>query len=129
MKLTQRQFIIAWMLAMAKQPPTINEAFNAAAETARTLPLHANTLQGKRVRVRKCGARLRVPATTAGREAVFVCQLEKHDADTPHQEIGFVHMANDTSRKFTMTWMDEGVASLRQHMPVKPRAAKVRAVK
>ena len=112
-------------------PPefTVNEAFKKAADTARDLPLPANTLLGKKVRVRKCGARLRVPATTQGREAVFVCQLEKHDADVPHQEVGFVHMANDTSRRFQMTWTDEGVASLRNHPPVRPRAAKVRAVK
>jgi hypothetical protein len=130
MKLTVRQLMIVWMLAMAKTP-SVNEAFNEAAQTARDLPLHANTLLGKKVRVRKCGARLRVPATTQGREAVFVCQLEKHDADVPHQEVGFVQMPNDTSRKFTMTWVDEGVASLRRHIPNKPRtsAPKVRAVK
>jgi len=111
--------------------PTVNDAFNEAQRTAKALPLPANTLLGKKVRVRKCGARLRVPATTAGREAVFVCQLEKHDANVPHQEIGFVHMANDTSRKFTMTWVDEGVASLRNHTTVRPRTTtpKVRAVK
>jgi hypothetical protein len=128
MKLTTRQLVLVWMLTMAKTP-TVNEAFNEAAQTARDLPLHANTLLGKKVRVRKCGARLRVPATTPGRETVFVCQLEKHDADTPHQEVGLVHMANDTSRRFTMTWVDEGVASLRQHTPVRPRTTKVRAVK
>ena len=116
-------------MAMPPDKTTVNEAFNDAARTAKSLPLPANTLVGKKVRVRKCGARLRVPSTTPGREAVFVCQLEKHDVDTPHQEIGFVQMANDTARRFQIQWTDEGVASLRRHTLIKARTPKVRAVK
>jgi hypothetical protein len=125
-----RQFVILWMMVMAMPTnPTVNEAFNDAARTAKALPLPANTLLGKKVRVRKCGARLRVPSNTPGRETVFVCQLEKHDIDTPHQETGFVQMANDTARRFQIQWTDEGVASLRRHIATKPRTSKVRAVK
>ena len=84
----------------------------------------ANTLAGKRIRVRKCGARLRVPAEQPGRETIYTCQLAKHDIDTPHQETGLVHMPNDTLRRYTMSWVDEGIAALRRHSKAKIRTVK-----
>lgn len=92
-----------------------------------TKPL-ANVLANKKLRVRKCGARLRMPSETPGRETVYTCQLEKHPVDVPHQEIGFVLMHNQTARKYTVSWTDEGVAQLRQQARNTRPKPKVRLV-
>ena len=91
----------------------------------------ANTLANKRIRVRKCGARLHIPADPrSGRgETMYTCQLEKHDIDTPHQEVGFVLMANNTARKFTIKWTDEGVATLREQVKKTLPRPKIRMAK
>lgn len=100
-------------------------------KTTETQPL-ANTLASKKLRIRKCGARLRVPADlAAGRphETVYVCQLEKHPISDQHQEDGFVLMQNNTARRYRITWVDEGVATLRQQVTPGRSKPKVRVVK
>lgn len=73
----------------------------------------------KRVRLRKCNDRLRLPTASGRAEIVFTCQHEKHDVGVPHEHRGFVAMANQTFREFTLTWLDQGVADSYQEARVK----------
>jgi hypothetical protein len=73
----------------------------------------------KRVRLRKCNDRLRLPTASGRAEIVFTCQHEKHSQDVPHEHRGFVAMANQTFREFTLIWSDHGVADSYQEAKVK----------
>jgi hypothetical protein len=72
----------------------------------------------KRVRLRKCNDRLRLPTASGRAEIVFTCQHEKHDVGVPHEHRGFVAMANQTFREFTLIWSDQGVADSYQEARV-----------
>jgi len=84
--------------------------------TTRTGEPAAGSLALKKFRVKKCGFKLYFP-----NDVIFVCQLEKHTPETPHQEVGFVMMPNNTARKYMIEWTDEGVASVRQYKIKKVR--------
>jgi hypothetical protein len=77
-----------------------------ASEVVRAFPQKLD----KRVRLRKCNDRLRLPTASGRAEIVFTCQHEKHSQDVPHEHRGFVAMTNQTFREFTLIWSDQGVA-------------------
>ena len=76
----------------------------------------------KRLRIRKCGATLRVPTQAGRAEVVFICQMPNHEPGTPHTELGYVQMSDGTVREFGVSWTDEGFRSIRQHTNIKRRA-------
>ena len=66
----------------------------------------------KRVRVRRCLGKLRIPTTSGRAEVVLQCQQNKHDDTVPHEHRGMVFMDNNTFREFSITWSDQGYADL-----------------
>ena len=66
----------------------------------------------KRVMVRRCLAKLRLPTQSGRAEVVIQCQLNKHDDTLPHEHRGMVFMDNNTFREFSITWSDQGYADL-----------------
>jgi hypothetical protein len=93
----------------------VEEQRTAAPNVVRAFPQKLD----KRVRLRKCNDRLRLPTASGRAEIVFTCQHEKHDVGVPHEHRGFVAMANQTFREFTLTWLDQGVADSYQEAKVK----------
>lgn len=88
------------------------------------LPIHSNSPSSKKIIVHKCGARLRVPASSGG-EVVFNCTNERHSAEVAHEEAGYVMMADGTHRRYSITWRDEGQAVIRQ----RPRTPSIKTRK
>lgn len=86
--------------------------------TTRTGEPAAGSLALKKFRIKKCGHKLYFST-----EVTFTCQLERHTPDVPHQEVGYVMMANSTARRYMTEWTDEGVAAMRLAKTGKVRRA------
>ena len=69
----------------------------------------------KKVRIRPCLGKLRVPTSSGRSEIVFDCQEDKHGPETPHRHTGLIWMDNETCRQFTITWVDLGTTKLYRH--------------
>lgn len=89
----------------AAAPATIDDAPS---------PRKYTQVLNKRVRLRKCGALLRLPADGQNEDIVFTCSKEKHPSEEPHYEKGYVTYDNGTCRLFEMSWIDAGIASFRR---------------
>lgn len=72
----------------------------------------------KRVRVRRCIAKLRIPADPVPgskkyAEVVLQCELQK-DHDGQHVHSGIIECVNGTARDYKIGWTDLGYRSVRK---------------
>lgn len=69
-------------------------------------------IRPKRLRLRKCTDKIRLPATSGSATAFeeYQCQLEWH-AEGEHHHEGFVFMNNGTYRMFKLNWTGTGLAT------------------